>query len=96
MKITSLPTPAASPFLDCAVPRDQQGLKIAQLPDEYQKNALFTSDNFYKINLADGSLFTIFDDPSIAIDATNMKVVNKTLFFVNRFDSKLYSLNFSN
>jgi hypothetical protein len=77
----------------CAVPRDQQTLSIARLPDEYEQKILFTADDFYKINISDGVLSTIFNDQNQTFDATRLKVFNNTLFFVNRYDSKLYAIS---
>jgi len=78
-------------YIYCAVPRDREALTNAILPDEYIMHALFTEDNFYKIKVADGNLSPIFVSGQ-PIDALNLKLINNELFFINRFDSKLYSV----
>jgi hypothetical protein len=78
--------------LYCAIPRDQQTLSIARLPDEYNQEILFTADDFYKMNTANGALTSVFSDPNQTLDATDLKVFNNTLFFVNRYDEKVYAI----
>jgi len=89
---SSSPTSAKS-TLYCAVPRDLQKFSTSRLPDEYEKEELFTTDDLYKINLENGDIEVIFNDISQNLDASLLKVFNQTLFFVNRFDQKLYALS---
>ena len=95
---SSSASPAASEILKsqtmliCAVPRDQLALSINTLPDAYQEKALFTSDDFFEINVNDGNVKTVFSDPAKNLDASNIKVFNQNIFFINRFDKKVYSL----
>lgn len=79
-------------YLYCAVPRDQQKLSASSLPDDYEQMAFFTSDNFYKIDLASGDTTSVFSDPSRDLDATDLKIFNNTLFFVNRYDNLVYAI----
>ena len=81
---------APARYLYCAIPRDGAKLRTATMPDDYNKKKFFTSDNFYKINLADGNLAQVFSDPSRSLDATNLKIFGDYLFFVNRYDQRLY------
>lgn len=90
---TSTSSRTSSPVIYCAVPRDQQTFSIARLPDEYEQKILFTADDIYKINTTDGTLTTIFNDSAQTLDATKLKVFNNTLFFINRYDSKLYAIS---
>ncbi|MDE2018923.1 MAG: hypothetical protein KGJ13_01100 [Patescibacteria group bacterium] len=83
----------SSTLLFCAVPRDQQTFQLARLPDEYDQKVYFTADDFYKINTTDGALSIIFSNPNQTLDATNVKIFNNTLFFVNRYDQKLYAIS---
>jgi hypothetical protein len=87
-------TPNPSAPIYCAVPSDQNTLSAARLPDEYEQYMYFTDDNFYSINTDTGSLNEIFSPSAINqnIDATDMKVFNNILFFVNRYDQKIYAL----
>ena len=73
--------------------RDQQTFSNARLPDEYEQKVLFTADDFYKINVANGTLTAIFNDPGQTMDATKLKAFNNALFFVNRYDQKLYAIS---
>ena len=79
----------------CAVPSDQGTFSIARLPDEYDQNIYFTNDDFYSIDSGTGLLTKIFSSSAINqnIDAKNMKVFNNVLFFVDRYDQKLYALS---
>ncbi len=78
----------------CAVPHDQNTFSIARLPDEYDQNIYFTDDDFYRINTGTGSLSEIFSFSAVNqnLDATQMKVLNNILFFINRYDQKIYAL----
>jgi hypothetical protein len=79
--------------LYCAVPRNQQKLGFSTLPDDYLMRALYTSDNFLAINLDTGNTTPVFTDASQTLDATNLKIFNQILFFVNRYDNKLYAIS---
>jgi hypothetical protein len=77
-------------YLYCAIPRDNARLKTSALPDDYEMKKFFTSDDFYRINLSDGTLAQVFADPSQNFDAADMKIFNNFLFFTNRYNQKLY------
>jgi hypothetical protein len=79
--------------LFCAVPRDTAVLRNTPLPDAYYKKSHFTSDVFYEINLGSGATRTLFDDPAKSLDATQLAVSDNVLYFINRYDRKLYSLS---
>lgn len=89
---SSAPISPDEKFIYCAVPRDQNALKLAVLPDDYEKRSVYTSDNIYKIDLNEGTVVTIFDDPLYNFDVSNPKIFSGKYFFINRFDGKLYSL----
>lgn len=76
--------------LYCAIPRDQNTLGVARLPDEYDQKVVFTSDDIYKISTVDGSSSDLLSGQTI--DTTDLKVFNHILFFVNRYDQKLYAI----
>ena len=78
--------------LYCAVPGDQSKLSNAKLPDDYDQMALVTADVFYRVNAATGAMDTVFA-PTQGVDATDLRVVNHILFFVNRYDQKLYAIS---
>lgn len=81
-----------SHFLYCAVPQNPEFTQ-SRLPDDYEKGIVFSADNFVKINSATGGTETVFNDPSQKLDAAILKVFNKTLFFVNKIDQKLYAIS---
>ena len=83
---------AGKTFLDCAIPRDAQALDISPLPDAYQKKSLFTVDDFYRIDVQNGIVSALLKDSPQALDGSSLKVFNGRLFFVNRFDQKLYTI----
>lgn len=85
---SSLP-PSSSRFLICAVPRDES-FRNAILPDDYLKYALYTTDDVYEINLSDGNARVVSTDPGRRLDAINLSVVNNKLFFINRYDKRVY------
>jgi len=91
---TTASSTASSSYLAlyCAVPRNQDALSSSKLPDDYEQMALFTSDNIYRINTSNGNVDTLFNNQSQNIDAFHMKVFNGSLFFINRYDQKLYSV----
>lgn len=78
--------------LYCAIPQDQNTFSIARLPDEYDQKIFFTSDNFSVVNTVSGVINTVFSDPNQTLDATDLKIFNGILLFVNRYDQKLYAI----
>jgi hypothetical protein len=78
--------------LYCAVPNDPATLTRARLPDDYNQETLFTVDNFYKVHTNTGDMESFFL-PTVPLDATNLKMFNNILFFVNRYDQKLYAIS---
>ncbi len=92
---TKATSPTATVFkkLYCAVPRNIEQFKSETLPDSYFRKEFFTADDFYAINLADGTVTAVLPDAARSVDATNLKIFNNTLFFVNRFDDKLYAIS---
>lgn len=91
-KQTKASPPVGYLALYCAVPQDQNVFSSAHLPDNYNQMSLFTIDLFEKVRMDTGDA-TIVYLPAASLDATNLKVVNNTLFFVNRYDSKLYAIS---
>ncbi len=87
-------TAASSSYLDfyCAVPQDPGTFSGAALPDSYDQMSLFTVDTLYKVNASTGALNDIFTPP-IPVDATALRVFNGVLFFINRYDRKLYAVS---
>ncbi len=94
--LTAGGAPKTQPMLICAVPRDQQLLGIDTLPDAYQEKALYTSDDFFEINVNDGTVKALFSDSAKNLDASDIKIFNQNVFFINRFDKKVYSVPIGN
>lgn len=78
-------------LLYCAVPNDPGELANAILPDSYNQMAVFTTDDFYVIQPSTAQAQDIFS-PNGSFDATDLKVFNDSLFFVNRYSGNLYGL----
>jgi hypothetical protein len=78
----------------CAAPVDQNTFSIVRLPDEYDQKVYFSDDAFYSINSDTESLNEIFSfsEAGENLDATQMKIFNNILFFINRYDQKIYAL----
>lgn len=91
---TTTSTAASAPLIYCAAPNDQNMFSLARLPDEYDQKIYFTNDNFYRVDTGTGALNEIFSYASANqnIDATNLKIFNNILFFINRYDQKIYAL----
>jgi hypothetical protein len=87
----------STPYLAlyCGIPRSSSGFSSAHLPDDYLTMALFTSDDIYKINTATGDEQVLWSDATQNMDTSDVKFFNNALFFVNRYDQKLYGLTFS-
>lgn len=77
--------------LYCGVPQDQGKLSGAHLPDDYDQMAFFTADAFYRVHTDTGVVDDIFA-PTQSVDATDLKVSDNILFFINRYDQKLYAI----
>lgn len=89
---TLSPTNTSTSYLYCGVPRDQSDLAFNRLPDDYNQMALFTTDDIYRINLSSGAVDTIFNDQAQSLDVSDLRVFNNTVFFINRYDQKLYAI----
>ncbi|MEK7546943.1 MAG: hypothetical protein AAB536_02075 [Patescibacteria group bacterium] len=92
---TSKTAPAAktNTTLVCAVPRDSRILQNNPLPDAYQKKSIFTSDDFFEMDVSSGNAKSVFNDPKTGVDAEKLKVFGKSVFFINRLDQRAYSFS---
>jgi hypothetical protein len=86
---------ADSKFLFCAMPGNIP--ESAILPNDWQKGTIQTTDTFWKIEIATGKKDRLIEADKIS---GSFNVLNpflsqdeKTLFFVNKTDGKLYKLN---
>lgn len=76
-------------MLLCGVPENEDDIKRAILPDSYYKKTLFTIDTIIKINPITGEIVPIVTTDK-EFDATNIAVSNNRIFFINRYDKKIY------
>ena len=75
----------------CAIPKNIP--TRTKLPEDYYKKAVYFEDVFYAINLSTGGFSEIpTENSNLAIDADHLEIYNNTLYFKNRLDEKLYSL----
>lgn len=69
----------------CAVPQNLPPETV--LPDDYLKRKIYTNDDFYA-----GDKLLVKGSEDNPVDAVNLLVRDDKLFFINRYDQKLYSL----
>ena len=85
---------ADSKILFCAMPGNIP--ESAVLPNDWQEGKLKTTDTFWKIEISNGKKQRLVDTEKIpqSFDAINLFLSKdeKTLFFVNKADGKLYKL----
>jgi|GEM_PF-813783 len=75
----------------CGVPKNIKTGIV--LPDDYYKKKEYFIDDIYELDLPSGAITKLFDGDEVAIDASNLKIKDNALLFINRYDSKVYSLN---
>ncbi len=78
--------------LVCGIPKNYPQLRIQALPDAYEKRAVFSVDDFYSIDVATGGLAPVFAQNDYVLDADLVKIFGTKLFFVNRFDKRVYAI----
>jgi|GEM_PF-1480105 len=84
----------SDPQIYCAVPDNIP--ERTTLPDDYLKNAAYFTDSLYLIDATPGSqnpMTMILDGSGAAIDAMSLKFADGKLFFINKYDNKLYALD---
>ena len=76
--------------LYCAIPKNiPLGLNTI---NDYYKKALYFDDAIYFIDLKTGAFSEVTANLDSAIDATHLEVFSEKLYFKNRIDNKLYSV----
>lgn len=81
---------AADPLFYCAVP--QQSSPRDVWPDGYLKRAFYTEDSLFLWDAETNRLTELFNASQGTIDATMLTAFQDKLFFVNRYDDRLYEL----
>lgn len=79
-------------ILVCATPKNINSLKERPILDDWLSHDLYTEDNIYQINLESGFIEPILTNQD-GLDIDLIKIQKNRLFFVNRFDKKLYVVN---
>lgn len=81
------------PKIYCAVPRFHNAIRDPLLPDDYLKRAVYYKDFIYQIDVDANSFEPLYDSVEPAIDARRLNLNGNELFFINRYDNKIYSLD---
>lgn len=76
----------------CAVPKDENGFSSRALPDDYLKKNFYTEDSIIYLDLSDRSKSKIIYEGKTPFDAINLLSDGTHLYFINRYDEKLYSI----
>lgn len=90
---TSTQTVPDPTYLVCGVPRDVKILTSSVIPDDYLQKEIYTSDDFYKIDVASGNIDDVLAGIEKQFDADDLRTFNNRVFFVNRYDQKLYTVS---
>lgn len=63
-----------------------------KLPDDYLQNEFYVKDGLFKLGLEkDNKIEEILKSSDLPIDAQKVKIINGQIYFINRYDQKLYS-----
>ncbi len=74
----------------CATPQNQTSLQKQILPDSYYKKSLLTVDDILAIDPINGEINSVITNADIPFDAIQIHTKQGSLFFINRYDQKLY------
>ncbi len=86
-------TLTSAPYFICGFPKNYDRFAVFPLPDTYQKRAIYALDDFYKIDATTGDVSPVFVQSEYGLDAEKLSIANSRLFFINRFDHKLYGIS---
>jgi hypothetical protein len=76
----------------CAVSQSNNAAGRLVLPDDYLKKKVYFNDWIYEIDPENRDIKLVYSTGDTAMDAYNLFVAAGRLFFINRYDSKLYEL----
>lgn len=79
-------------FLYCAAPGNFDLVTGKLLLEDYTKKKVFSLDNFFKLDTGTGSFVRVYEGKE-SLDAAQVEVVGKKIYFINRYDDKLYSIS---
>ncbi len=77
----------------CAIPKDQSVFSDPEILDNYLKHGIYFNDGIYQIDLQNNKFQPLYDSDNNIIDAVDLTLSGNELFFINRYDNKLYSLD---
>lgn len=76
----------------CAVPQSYSSNKKYNLPDDYLKKEIYSRDFIYRVDVNQNTEDIIYSQNEPAIDAFGFSLRDNRLFFINRYDDKLYQV----
>lgn len=76
----------------CAAPQNYNTIKEPTLPDDYLKRAAYSDDFIYELDIEKNAFLPVFEESKQPIDAVNLELLGSQLFFINRYDNRLYRL----
>ena len=79
--------------LFCAVPYENNKGSDLTFPDDYLKRAVNFKDRLFKINIETSDIESVFDLNNIVFDMYSIKSRSNQVFFLNKYDGKLYMYN---
>lgn len=82
----------APAMMYCALPQSYNAVGNPMMPDDYLKRAAYSTDFIYSIDINQNTLTALFADATPQIDATHLELRGNQLFFVNRYDDRVYRL----
>lgn len=81
-----------TPILICAVPKNTTRFLGATLPDDYLEKDLMTEDGVLEIDLSNGKVADRSPSVQEGVDAISIKATEEAIYFINRYNNKLYRL----
>ncbi len=79
-------------YLYCSAPKNFDVITGKLLIEDYAKKQVFSLDNFFKFNVPSGAFVSVYEGGE-SLDASETQVAGKKLYFINRYDDKLYSIS---
>ncbi|MBI2514803.1 hypothetical protein HYV91_01265 [Candidatus Wolfebacteria bacterium] len=95
LDFSTLPTKCfvSQPQIYCGLPQFYSLPQEPLLPDDYLKKAVYSRDFIYLIDTEKNSIEPIFTSLEPTVDLWHLSKIENQLFFVNRYDNKLYGLS---
>lgn len=89
---TSTLSTSKTSLLYCAIPKNTDQFLSNYLPDAYFQKEVMTDDNLIGINLETGAVTDLSKTINEPVDATSLKAGRTYIYFINRYNNKLYRL----